>query len=207
MGTPVTIILIIITVLISMHAWKNTLFYEKWMFNPYKSRHHGQYFRFLTSGFIHKDWGHLVFNMFTLFFLGRGVETYLGYLYDLSIPIYLGLYLSAIVISSIPSYLKHRDHEFYYSLGASGGVSALVFAFILIDPLTKLCLFGILCLPGFILGILYLLYSFQMGKKSMDNINHDAHLFGALYGAVFVIIMDPGLLMSFIEQISQYKPF
>ena len=205
LSLSVTTLIIVITVFLSLKGFKDTIFMEKWMFNPYKAYHRREYARFLTSGFIHKDWGHLAFNMFTLYFLGSGVEQYFAYFYgSMGAGYYILLYLTAIIVSSVPTYLRHKEHEFYYSLGASGGVSALVFAFILIDPITKLCFFVFLCLPGFILGALYIMYSIHMGKKQMDNINHDAHLYGALYGVLFMIVLSPGILVSFIEQLANW---
>ncbi len=204
----ITLIIIVITGIISIRAFSNITLLKRWIFNPWLARHSGQYYRFLTSGFIHKDWMHLAFNMFTLYFLGSGVEMYFQYIFGPSGDLYyVLLYLSAIIVSSIPSFIKHKDHEFYNSLGASGGVSALVFCFILIAPVTPLCLFGILCLPGFILGALYIIYSINMARRQMDNINHDAHLWGALYGLVFIIILRPGIISTFIDQVSNYKLF
>lgn len=204
----ITLIIIVITVLISIRGFSNHSFLGQWMFTPFLIKNRGQYYRFLSSGFIHKDWMHLLFNMFTLYFLGTGVETYFEYIWGTSGDIYfIVLYLTAICVSSIPSFIKHHDHEFYHSLGASGGVSALVFCFILIDPITKLCLFGLLCLPGFVLGALYIIYSISMARKQMDNVNHDAHLWGALYGLVFILILKPGILGHFIDQIANFSMF
>jgi len=175
------------------------------MFNPYKIAKRKQYYRFITSGFIHKDWMHLIFNMFTLYFLGEFVEEYFKYNFmDSYFIVYPLFYLSAIVVSSIPTFFKHREHPYYNALGASGGVSSLVFSFILIAPTVPLCLFGILCLPGFILGALYLIYSIHMGKKTLDHVNHDAHLYGALYGIIFTIAVKPSIVENFINQLINF---
>ena len=203
-----TLIIIIITSIISIRGFSNPAFLRGWIFTPYLAKEPSHFYRFLSSGFIHKDWMHLAFNMFTLFFLGNGVEQYFEYIFGSLGDFYFGLlYLTAIIVSSIPSFLKHKDHAHYHSLGASGGVSALVFCFILIDPVTKLCLFGLLCLPGFILGALYIIYSLSMARKQMDNVNHDAHLWGALYGLIFIIILRPAIIVRFIDQISAYQLF
>lgn len=203
----ITTVIIAITVVLSYRAFNNPRMMDRWVFNAYKIKNFNQYYRLLTSGFIHKDWTHLIFNMFTLYFLGSGVENYFMIKFANGGILYVALYILAIIASSIPSFVKHKDHEFYNSLGASGGVSALVFCFILVKPLVPLCLFGLLCLPGFILGTLYMVYTYQMSKKSMDHINHDAHLYGALFGLIFILILNPSVLMEFVNQVSQYKLF
>ena len=203
-----TIIIIVVTVAISVGAFNNPSLLSRWMFNAFYIKNANQYYRFLTSGFIHKDWMHLLFNMFTLYFLGRGVEVYFQYIFGSSGGTYfITLYLTAIIISSIPSFIKHRNHEFYNSLGASGGVSAVVFCFILIDPVTRLYIFGLIPVPGFILGALYLIYTIQMSRGSRDNINHDAHLWGSIYGILFLIILRPSIVGHFLDQLSGFSMF
>jgi len=118
---------------------------------------------------------------------------------------FAALYLGGIIVSDIPTQIKHRNNPGYSSLGASGGVSAIVFCFILFFPTQKLCIFLILCLPGFLLAILYLIYSWYMAKNQRDNINHDAHFYGAIYGAVFSIIYEPRVVLSFIDGILNFR--
>ena len=103
------------------------------------------------------------------------------------------------MVANIPTTLKYREQPHYNSLGASGGVSALVLAFVLFDPIRDLCLYGILCLPGYILGGLFIVYSVVMSKRNVDNINHDAHLFGAIYGVAFTLLIRPQTLRTFLE--------
>lgn len=117
------------------------------------------------------------------------------------------MYLLGIIVSDIPSFIKHKDAPYYNALGASGGVSSLLFSFIIFDPTQDLCLYGLLCFPGFIWGALYIVYSFYMGKKGQDNINHDAHLYGGLFGIVFTIIAVPGVIPNFIDQLSNFSLF
>jgi len=181
----------------------------RWMFTPYLIRTENQVDRFILSGFIHKDGTHLLFNMFTFYFFGRLVEQFLNYkLGDITGGIvYVLFYILAIIISDIPTYLKQKENPHYHALGASGGVSATVFASIMLVPLSDICLFGLICLPGFILGILFLIYSVVKGMQEKDGINHDAHLYGALFGIIFILILTPQSAVSFYEQIINYRPF
>jgi membrane associated rhomboid family serine protease len=111
----------------------------------------------------------------------------------------------AIIIADIPTYFKNQSRSYYRALGASGGTAATVFASIIILPLSDICLFGLLCLPGFILGTLFLLYSYFKGKNQDDSINHDAHLYGALFGVAFILLISPESATTFIEQIKSYR--
>ncbi len=203
-----TLIIIIVTVAISAAAWNKPAIYYGFMFNPYQISKNGQVYRFISSGFIHDGWVHLGFNMFTFYFFGRNVEQIFTYVLGSSGPIvFVVMYLSAIVISDLPSYFKYKDFQGYNALGASGGVSAVVFSSILYMPLSDICLYGFICLPGFVLGILYIIYSVYQGKSMSDNINHQAHLIGALFGVIFTVIISPGALPAFVEQISTYRIF
>ena len=118
---------------------------------------------------------------------------------------FLLLYVGALGMSIIPTYSKQKNNPGYHALGASGAVSAVVFSFILFNPLQRLCFYGILCLPGIIFGILYLVYCYYMGRKGGDRINHDAHLWGALYGFFFTIILKPSLIVSFFDQLIYFR--
>lgn len=209
MDLTATIILIGITVLTSYQGWKKPDFLERWMFTPYLIQSKSQWDRFVLSGFIHKDNIHLLFNMFTFFFFGRVVEMFLMYRLGtgLGLVIYVLFYIGAIVVADIPTYIKHKANYRYRALGASGGVSATVFGSIVIMPLSDICLFGIICLPGFVLGLLFLIYTYVQSKKGDDGINHSAHLYGAIFGIVFVLIISPQSGLHFIEQIKSFRPF
>ncbi|MDN3205881.1 rhomboid family intramembrane serine protease [Algoriphagus sediminis] len=209
MDISLTVLIIVITCGTSLLGFNRPEFIDRWMFTPYEIKNRGQWDRFILSGFIHKDYVHLLFNMFTFYFFGRVVEQWLGYQFGAVSGgiIFILFYVLAIVVSDIPTYLKNQENQFYRSLGASGGTAATVFASIVILPLSDICLFGIICLPGFILGILFLIYSYTKGKSGGDNINHDAHLYGALMGVVFVLIISPSSGLDFIDQILSYRPF
>lgn len=185
---------------VTYYAWQKPTVQQGFMLNPYLVRTHQQYHRLITSGFVHNNGMHLFLNLFTLYFFGGAIEK-IFYIYfgELGNLLYLSLLITAIIVANIPSFIKHRYDPNYNSLGASGGVSALVLAFILFDPLRDLCLYALLCLPGYILGVLFIIYSIVMSRRGQDHINHDAHLFGALYGLIFILILRPSTLKSFIE--------
>ncbi len=204
----VTLIIIIITAITSYRAWSDHAMFEKWLFNPYIIHNQKQYYRFLSSGFIHSNSMHLIFNMITLYFFGSRIEQIYHYYYSTTgILFYLITYLFGIVFADIKSYFKHKNDPYYSSIGASGGVSAVLFASILYDPTSSICLYFAICIPGFILGALYLLYSYFQGRRAGSPINHDAHLIGAVFGIVITIIIRPEVLWRFIEQITNYRLF
>jgi membrane associated rhomboid family serine protease len=209
MNLSITVLLIILTAGISIYGFSKPEFLHRWMFIPYKIKKKGQWDRFITSGFIHKDYIHLLFNMFTFYFFGGVVEQVLAYRFGpiLGGVVFVLFYVLGIVISDIPTYLKNQDNSYYRALGASGGTSATVFASIIILPLSDICLFGIICLPGFILGGLFLIYSYFKGKNQDDAINHDAHLYGAIFGIMFILIISPSSAITFFDQIKNYRPF
>lgn len=204
----ITLIIIIITVGASLYAWNNQSIFQRWIFNPYYVQRRNDYIRFLTSGFIHNDYMHLFFNMFTLYWFGEVIEGVYSSLFgEMGKALFVFFYLLGIIVSEIPTYFKHKNHPHYNSLGASGGVAAVIFSAILFYPLEKLYLFGIIGIPGFIFGILYMVYSFYQAKRGGDFINHDAHLYGALFGIVFTIIIVPAVVPSFIEQLATWRLF
>jgi membrane associated rhomboid family serine protease len=204
----ITYILIGITVVVSLYAFKDPEVMRKYIMNPYMIHSRGQYYRLLTSGFLHKDHMHLIFNMITLYFFGKIIEQVFNAVFGSLGNIYFVLlYLLAIVVSDLASYFRYRSSPSYNSLGASGGVSAIVFAFILFLPLEKIYLYFALPIPGFVLGILYIIYSYYQGKRGGDNINHEAHLYGAFFGLVFCAVLYPPALPNFFEQIRNWEVF
>jgi membrane associated rhomboid family serine protease len=203
-----TLILIIITAGISVLAWNNQNMLAKFVFNPYTVFHNKEYHRFITSGFIHANWMHLLFNMFVLYMFGQQVESLFFYIYgELGLIVYGLLYILGIIVSDIPTFLKNKNNPQYNALGASGGTAAVLFSFILFDPAQDLCLYGLLCFPGILWGVLYIIYSVYMGKKQADNINHDAHLWGSLFGVAFTILVYPEVIFIFIEQLKNLSIF
>ena len=190
-----TLIIIVLTAVTSFLAFSNQKLYGDLIMYP-PAINKGQYYRLLTSGFIHADYSHLIFNMLTLYFFGKFVEEAMGSI--IGRYGFLALYLGGIIISDIPSYLKNRNNSHYASLGASGGVSSVVFAFILFAPWAW---FAFPPVPAIVYGIGYLVYCVYMGKKGGDRVNHDAHFWGALYGVVFTIVNEPRIGAYFINQL------
>lgn len=180
-----TLITVIITVAISIAAFNNENLINKLILWPRYMNDPQEYYRLLTAGFIHADWNHLIFNMVSLYFIGSSAESILG-------MGFLTLYLTGIIISSLPSFLKHRNNSYYRSLGASGGVAAIMFFFIYFAPWSKLyIIFLPIGIPAILFGILYLVYEAYMAKKGGGTMNHDAHFWGAVYGLIYALIIDP----------------
>lgn len=206
MAENFTMILIVLTVIASIYGWNRPSIQQKWMFNPFIVHNAKQYYRFLSSGFIHSNSMHLIFNMIALFFFGGVIERiYLNTFGNMGIVFYLVTYLAGIVVSNIKTYMKYKDSSYYNSLGASGGVASILFASILYRPTSSICLYFAICIPAFIMGALYLIYTYYSGKKSSDNINHDAHLFGSLFGIAFTILLRPSVFLEFIERIKNFN--
>lgn len=196
-----TLIIIIITSLISISAFNNRLLTEKLILWPRFMDRPGEYYRLLTSGFIHADWMHLIFNMFTLYWFGTNIEalfTQLGVR-----GLFVVMYLTAIIVSSLPSFLKNRNNSHYRSLGASGGVAAALFATIYYAPWATIYIYFI-PVPSIIFAVLYLGYSAYMSRKGADNVNHGAHLWGSVYGFAFSFMLDPTHGKYFIDQLTHF---
>jgi membrane associated rhomboid family serine protease len=204
----ITYILIAVTTLVSFYAFQNPGFLSGAMMNPYAVQRRKEYFRMVTSGFVHKDHVHLLWNMFSLYFFGTAIEREFSALFGTAGSLYfIALYFLAVIVSDVPTLFKHKDSPGYNSLGASGGVAAVIFAFIIFEPLSDICIYIALCMPGFILGGLYIAFSWYQGRKSNDNINHDAHLYGALFGFLFCVIVAPSSIGNFFEQIKHWRLF
>ena len=182
-------------------ALNNKKFYDAWIFNPSRIELHKEYYRFLTSGFIHANYLHLFVNLFTLFFFGRFIENYMGGWH------LLGMLILGIIISDFPSFKKYRNDPTYRSLGASGGVSSVVFAYIILSPVSTIYLF-FLPVPAFIFGGLFLMYSYYQSQgESGDNVNHTAHFYGSVVGIVYTLLVYPEASITFFEQLINWRIF
>jgi len=199
MQGPITLLLIAVTSLVSWLAFSNRKLADRLILWPPAVDRHRQYDRLVTYGFIHADFAHLLFNMVTLFFFGRLIEQIMlrvtgnWWTYPL-------FYVAALVVSILPSYLKNQKNPNYLSLGASGAVSAVLFAFILISPWSLIFVFFIRA-PAILYGVFYVGYSIWMDKRGNDNVNHSAHLAGAAFGVMFMLFMEPQVLQVFLEQL------
>jgi membrane associated rhomboid family serine protease len=195
-----SLIIIIITCIISITAFSRPGEIDKLSMWPYMVKEHKQYYRFITAGLVHADYMHLGFNMLTMFFFGKYIETIFQQLFGGKIY-FLLFYVLALIVSDIPSYIRHRNNYGYRSIGASGAVSAVVFAFILFQPWAKIVVF-VIPMPAVLYGVLFLGYSVYMSRRGGDGINHDAHFWGAIFGVLFPLAIRPELAKYFIEQIS-----
>lgn len=193
-----TLVIIIMTVAVSLLAWRSPAFLSRLVFDPLMVKK-GQIDRFITYGFVHAHGWHLFFNMFTLFFFGQAIEKL--YIYKFGYLGFLAFYVSAIIFSIIPDFIKHQNNPRLVFLGASGAVSAVLFAFVLVAPWELLYFFGIIPIPAIIFAILYVAYSWYAHKKGDSNIGHLAHLTGAGFGFVATIIIEPALLSHFIHNL------
>jgi membrane associated rhomboid family serine protease len=201
-----TTIFIIITIILSLLAFQNHKLYSKLIFNPYTIYTNKQWYRFFSSGFIHADLFHLAINMLVLYSFGAVVEYFYQETFGERGSFYFVLmYISSLMISIVPTYNNHKLNPAYNGLGASGAVSAVVFSYILFDPLRTLSLYYIINLPGIVFGILYLGYCYYMGKRGGDNINHSAHMWGAIYGFVFTVLLKPSLLLDFFQKLIFFR--
>lgn len=201
----VTIALIAITCIVSLAAFNNPRLLDGMiLWPPSISRRH-QYWRLLSYGLVHADGSHLLFNMITLFFFGRAMEPlYAQYLGPFG---FAAFYLGGLLVSILPSWWAHRKDSNYRSLGASGAVSAVLFAFILLQPWSMIIVF-FLPLPAILYAIAYVAYSIWMDRAaaspaaaSYGRVNHSAHMWGGAYGVLFTVFMEPRVVLVFVEQL------
>lgn len=227
MALSVTLLIIIATSIISFTAFNNQQLMDKLIFYPPAVSQRNEWYRFFSCGLIHKDIPHLLFNMYALYLFGHGqdyvdlngikhstgVESFFvevfgnsGYL------LYFVMYAGAVGACLLPTYSKNKDNYYYRSRGASGGVSAVVFAKIVLDPIMGI---GLVFIPvfiaGFLFGIIYLAISYQLDKSHTKAVNHSAHIWGSLFGAVYIIALCElsgkyPLLHQMIEQIKNIEP-
>jgi len=196
----ITLTIIVVTCIITLTGFKNGKIVDDLIFWPPAITKKHQYYRFITCGLIHADWMHLIFNMLTLFFFGRIMEVYYQGILGLQKWYYLALYTGALIVSNIPTFIKHRNDYNYRSLGASGAVSAVLFAFILLKPWQQIIVL-VFPVPAIIYGGLFLFYSAYMSRKGGDHVNHDAHFYGALFGVLFTIAVRPDVLEIFMNEL------
>ncbi len=201
MTFSITLLIIIATCLVSWRAFNSPRLLDRLILWPPAIDRFKQYDRLVTHGFIHADLSHLLFNMITLYFFSGSVEALV--VDRIGMVGYVLFYLSAIVVAILPTYLRHRRDSQYRSLGASGAVSAVLFASILMAPWMGIYIFFIpIPVPAILYAVLYVGCSIWMDKRGGDNINHSAHLWGAAYGVLFALLMEPRLLGHFMQELA-----
>jgi membrane associated rhomboid family serine protease len=188
----VTLIIVIVTVIVSGFAFLSYKVKEDLIFYPVAISRENQYYRFITYGFVHADLMHLIFNMYAFYLFGGACEnSFVEIFGNNGKTFYILMYLLALIVCVIPDFMKYHGNPNYRSLGASGAVSAVVFAYILFQPLQGIGLVFIpIFIPGFLFGILFLIISYFLGKKGGTSVNHSAHIWGALFGIAFLIIFS-----------------
>ncbi|MCK9219487.1 MAG: rhomboid family intramembrane serine protease [Bacteroidales bacterium] len=198
-----TNIIIFITVVISVIALNNHEWFDKLKFNAYDVKHSNQWYRFFTYGFLHAGYLHLFINMLVFYSFGVIVESYFHIYFPGKAGFYYTLlYIGGLILSIIPAFGKNKNDVFYNAVGASGAVSAVLFSSILLHPTGKIFFFFIpIGIPAPLFAVLYIAYEYYMSKNAHDNIGHDAHLWGAIYGLLFTIAMKPGLVLIFLQEI------
>ncbi|MCX2494326.1 rhomboid family intramembrane serine protease [Pedobacter sp. PF22-3] len=190
---PVASVIFVFTIITSLYAFYDHSIYGKFMLHPFSVSKGQNIYTLITSGLVHADWMHLFFNMFTFYAFAFALESMMGsWRFGL-------LYFLGLVLSDLPTVIKHKDNFNYNSLGASGAISAVLFSYILYNPMSKIYIMFIpIGIPAVVFGIIYLVYCAYASRNSRDHINHDAHFFGALTGLIFTIIFVPGILQNFI---------
>lgn len=198
-----TIIIIAFTVVLFLATSNNRELFEKLSFDPYMVAHRGQHYRLFTHAFLHGGWPHLLINMFVLYNFGPAVEADFTSLFGNIGIVYFGLlYVGGIVASSLPTLKKEADNVYYRAIGASGAVAAVLFSFIIMHPTAMLGLMLIIPIPAILFGVLYMWYEKRQANLGVnDGIGHDAHYWGAVYGALVTIIFKPEIAINFIAQL------
>lgn len=205
----ITLLIVIFTCLVSYYCLNNSEMTQKLKHYPIAEHRAGEYYRMLTSGFVHGSYWHLGINMFVLYEFGRVVERLFLSQFGqvLGGGIYLLAYLAMIVLGDIPTFLKHKDNPGYASIGASGATSGILFMYIIWSPWSMLSLYFFIPIPAIVLGVLYLWYSSWASKNQQDMIDHDAHLFGALAGVVLMFVCIPASITRFWGELVSGLPF
>jgi membrane associated rhomboid family serine protease len=195
--TPVATIIFLFTIVTSLYAFSNPEIYGKFMLHPYSVSRGQRVYTVITSGMIHKDWGHLLMNMMSYYFFAFQLESMIGHF------AFAVLYIASLALSDLSTIIKHKEDHWYNSLGASGAVSAVIFSYILFYPFTKMIIFPLpIPIPAVLFGGLYLAYSAYASKQGHGNINHDAHFLGALSGIMITVIFYPQIVPHFINELS-----
>ena len=196
-----TLFIVLANALVSITALNNRDLFLKLDFQPYLIQRNNQWYRFISHAFVHADWGHLAVNMYVLYQFGKLVETYYEQLFPGMWQVYFVLlYLGGILFSTIPGYARNKENFNYHGVGASGAVSAVVFSFILMEPMAPLGIIFIpISMPAIVFGLLYLALEVYLDRNIKSNIAHSAHYFGGLFGVVFTVLIEPELVLQYLR--------
>lgn len=202
----ITLIIVILTCLISIVAFRRRELFYKLDLAPVRIVHEKEYYRIFSHAFLHADYVHLGINMLVLYSFGSYVEGVFSQLESAGVIFsgpffFILLYVVSIALSSLTTVSRYRNNKGYTAVGASGAVSAIVFTYIFFAPLEKIYFYMVLPIPGILFGVLYLAYSSYMSRRSKDNINHSAHFWGAVVGFVFPLLLEPSLIRVFFENL------
>lgn len=196
-NSPVAVIIFLFTLGISLYAlYGNQKLYYTWILNPYQVVNNKKYLQLLTSGFLHADVMHLIFNMLTFYFFAFKLEMIIGSF------MFFVTYLGSLIAGNLYTVWKKKDDYNYGSVGASGAISGVLFSYILFFPTSSLMIFPVpFPIPSWLFGLLYLAWTYYASRHSYDIINHYAHLFGAIGGIVITLLSNPMVINTFIEQL------
>jgi membrane associated rhomboid family serine protease len=196
-SSPVAIITFLVTIGFSLYAmYRNHSLYERFILHPYSIIHQRKWYQLITSGFLHADMPHLIFNMLTFYFFAFRLETIIG-----SIRFFI-IYFGCLILSDLSTVFKQKNNYGYRAVGASGAISGVLFSYILFDPTTRLYMFFVpIGIPAPIFAILYLAYCYYASRNSQDFINHEAHLWGAVAGILLTVIQIPAVVPYFLGKI------
>ncbi len=205
----ITLLIVLFTVLVSYQAFSDPVLFNKLTHMPWAEVHRKEYYRLLTAGFVHGSWMHLLINMYVFYEFGQYVERQFLLMFGPTMGRiwFLVLYLLTIVMANLGTMYKHRHNPTFRSVGASGAVSGVLFAFVLFQPWATLLLFFIIPVPAVLAAVLYLIYSSWASKHSSDHIDHDAHFYGAVFGMLFTLVLQPALFPYFVEALLRGMPF
>ncbi len=202
--TPVASVIFVFTLVTSLYTFYNPSLFGRFMLHPYSVSRGANVYTVITSGMIHRDWGHLLFNMFTFFFFAFPLERIFAQMSSWGHIQFALLYILSLILSDIGTIVKERNNYNYHSLGASGAICAVLFSFILFQPSTSIYLFFIpIPIPAVVFGPLFLLYCVWAAKSARDSINHDAHFYGALSGLIFTIALYPQVVGHFFKAVQE----
>lgn len=192
-----TYMIIAVTVGVSVACFRRVEWFGRLALRPERVMQGGEWWRVLTHGFVHADWGHLLVNLFTYWSFGVFVESaFVGL--GFGEWAYLVLYFGGMVVAAVPDVVRYRRAPWYASVGASGAVSAVLFTAIFLMPLEIILVFGVIPVPGIVFGVVYLVYCQYMARRGEGRINHRAHFYGAVFGFVFPILLKPELFGRFL---------